>query len=168
MFSLNPYISIYVPTGLLPTCTHVRHTWQPMHRLHLPPWLWSQRMGANWAGSRLCHHGPTCAPPPGRSQVQCPRPPPGREGGGNYPASGCPPHTHTREPFIPGHARPQPRRLLPSPARSLVLVREDPAGGQRTRDGEVEASPVIVSIATPSSGVGCRVSPRSGLTELAF
>lgn len=106
---------------------------------------------------------------PRRAEARCsvPGPHPAEKGAVITRPRGAP-HTHTREPFIPGHARPQPRRLLPSPARSLVLVREDPAGGQRTRDGEVEASPVIVSIATPSSGVGCRVSPRSGLTELAF
>lgn len=134
MFSLNPYISIYVPTGLLPTCTHVRHTWQPMHRLHLPPWLWSQRIGANWAGSRLCHHGPTCAPPPGRGQVQCPQPPPGREGGGNYPASGCPP-THARLSSRATPVRPSPTQTLITISRPVISLGPGGPGGRAENPG---------------------------------
>lgn len=120
MFSPNPYVSIYVPTGLLSTCTHVRYTWQQIHRLHLPPWLWSQRIGANWAGSITV---PLVRLRRAETRCSVPGPRPAEKGAVITRPRGAPPRA-----FHPG-PRPFPTQTLITVSRPVISLGPRGPGG---------------------------------------
>lgn len=66
------------------------------------------------------------------------------------------PHTRAFHP----RPRPSATQTLITISRPVIsLGPGEPGGRMGSRGWEVEAVPLIVSIATPSSGVGCRINP---------
>lgn len=102
---------LQILTGLLPTCTHVRHTWQLTHtQTASPPWHWSPR-----TGTRLGHHSPTVHPRRAEARCRVPGPRQAEKGAVITRPQGAP-HTSA---FHPG-PRPSPTQTLITASRPVI------------------------------------------------
>lgn len=155
-----PSVSLRSPAHVR-TCAPHLATHTHTQRLHPPPWLWSHRLWGQLGGFQaLPSRSHLCAPAGQRPGVPGPRP--AEKGAVITRPRGAPPPRA----FHPG-PRPFPTQTLI--IASCLVISLGPGGpGGQTGMGGRGAVPRIVSIATPSSGVGCSVNQRSGWSGLVW